>query len=196
MSTITPRGAETFETNWRPLALAGGFVTLLGLTAITLPFGTGIALAYVVGAALLVSGLVHAGHAVSSDGWTGSLWQALVGVASIIAGALIVFNPVVGLVSVTLVAIAYLFADGLAELWTSLRMESGSGRGWIAVSGALSLALGVFLWAGFPGDALWFVGVVVGVSLLMTGLSMIAIAYGVRGMDDERSEPAYETRPT
>lgn len=196
MSTITPRGAETIRTDWRPLAVAGAAVALLGLAAIVLPFGTGIALAYVVGAALFVGGFVHGSHAITTDGWAGSLWQALVAALSILAGAMILVNPVVGLVSLTLVAIAYLFADGVAELWTSVRMGPGTGRGWIAASGVLSLALGGLLWAGFPVDALWLVGVVVGVSLLTTGLSMIAIAYGVRGIDSAGSEPAFETRST
>ncbi|MFC3957085.1 HdeD family acid-resistance protein [Halovivax cerinus] len=194
MSTITPRGAETIGTNWRPLAVTGGLVGILGVLAIALPFGTGIAIAYIVGAALLVAGLVHAGQAIAADGWTGSLWQVLLAVVTAVAGILILANPLLGLVSLTLLAIAYLLVDGIAELLASVRMESGTGRGWIAASGALSLVLAGFLWVGFPADALWLVGFAIGVSLVMTGVSMIAIAFSVRGMEGEFSAPSDTSR--
>ncbi|ELZ12554.1 hypothetical protein C479_04137 [Halovivax asiaticus JCM 14624] len=145
MSTITPGTEESIETNWRPLAVAGGLIAVLGLIAAALPFGTGIALAYVLGAALLVGGVVHAGHAFTTDGWAGSLWQAALAGITIVAGLLILGNPLIGLASLTLLAIAYLLVDGLAELVASLRMGSGSGRGWVAASGVLSLVL-----AGLP----------------------------------------------
>lgn len=195
MSTATSEtGPNAVQPSWRRLAIAGGVVAILGALAILLPVGTGIAISYAVGAALLVGGIVHAGHVVATGGRMGSLWQAVLAGVSILAGLLVLANPIVGLLSLTLVAIAYLLADGLAELWTSLRMEGGAGRGWVAASGVLSLVLAGFLWAGFPVDALWLVGVVVGVSLLATGLSMVAIAYGVRGTDEQLSAPSGTSR--
>ncbi|AGB15528.1 hypothetical protein Halru_0907 [Halovivax ruber XH-70] len=194
MSTITPGTEESIETNWRPLAIAGGLIAVLGLIAAALPFGTGIALAYVLGAALLVGGVVHAGHAFTTDGWAGSLWQAALAGVTIVAGLLILANPLIGLASLTLLAIAYLLVDGLTEVVASLRMGSGSGRGWVAASGVLSLVLAGLLWAGFPVDAVWVVGVLVGASLFVTGVSMIAVAYGTRRMERHVPEPGEKSR--
>ncbi|WP_290811212.1 DUF308 domain-containing protein [Halovivax sp.] len=177
MSTVTTEtGTITQHHGWRTLALAGGAVAVAGLLAIALPFATGVAITYLIGALLVLGGLVHAGHAFTVRGWKRSIWQGTLAVVSIVAGVVLLTNPIVGLLSLTLLVIAYLLVDGIAELWLSLRMGSESGRGWIAASGVVSLVLAGILWAGFPVDALWLVGVVVGASLLATGLSMIAVA--------------------
>ena len=194
MSTVTTEtGTITQHDGWRTLALAGGAVVVLGALAIALPFATGVAITYVIGALLVLGGLVHAGHAFTGRGWKRSLWQGTLAAVSIVAGVVLLTNPIVGLVSLTLLVIAYLLVDGIAELWLSLRMGSESGRGWIAASGVVSLVLAGILWAGFPVDALWVVGVVVGASLLATGLSMIAVANVGRQADDVAS-PGAEPR--
>lgn len=195
MSTVTAETESyTLEQGWRTLALAGAIVAILGLLAMAIPVATGIAITYVVGAMLVLGGVVHGAHAYTARGWRGTTWQVVLAAVSIAAGILLLVNPIIGLLSLTLLAIAYLIVDGVAELGTSLRMESGSGRGWIAASGALSLVLALFLWAGFPVTAAWFVGFVVGASLLFTGLSMVGVAYGGRGLEDDVTPPAAEPR--
>ncbi len=195
MSTVAP-DAELYslETEWKTLAVAGGGIAVLGLLAIALPLATGIAIASLLGILLILSGFVHGGYAVSARGWSGAVWQVVLAVVSIVAGLAVIANPVFGLLTLTVLVIAYLFVDGIAELVTSLRMEADSGRGWIAASGTLSLVLAGLLWAGFPADAAWVVGLWVGVSLLVTGLSMITVAYGGRPPEDDVTPPSAEPR--
>src|SRR5690606_9245218 len=133
MSTTTSKaGTESVQRGWRTLALAGGVVVLLGLLAMLLPFATSVAITYLVGALLVVGGVVHAGHAVTARGWRGSLWQLLLAIVSVAAGVLLLANPVLGLLSLTILVIAYFLVDGVAELGMSLRMRGETGRGWIA----------------------------------------------------------------
>jgi uncharacterized membrane protein HdeD (DUF308 family) len=193
-ATTTETGAYSLEKGWRTLALAGGVVVLLGLLAILLPFATTVAITYLVGALLVVGGVVHVGHAFTARGWRGSLWQLALGVVSVVAGILLLINPVFGLLALTMLVIAYLFVDGIAELAVSARMGGEPGRGWIAASGVTSLILAGLLWIGFPADALWAIGVLVGISLFMTGLSMVAVAYGGRRMGEDATQPATEPR--
>ncbi|AGB36496.1 HdeD family acid-resistance protein [Natronococcus occultus] len=183
--TSTEPDAFSLRRNWRTLALAGGVVALLGLLAMTLPFATGIAMGVLVGALLLVGAVVHAGHAFTARGWRGSLWQLALAAVSAVAGIVILADPIVGLLSLTILATAYLLVEGIAELAASLRMSDGSGRGWIAASGVASIVLAGLLWAGFPADAAWAIGLLVGISLLTTGLSMVAVAYGGRRLDED-----------
>ncbi|MFU8869654.1 HdeD family acid-resistance protein [Natronococcus sp.] len=186
MSTPTTEpGTYSLQKGWRTLALAGGVVALLGLLAILLPLATGIAITYLVGALLVGGGIVHAGHAFTARGWRGSLWQVALAAVSIGSGLLLLVNPVLGLLSLTILAIAYLLVDGIAELAASLQMDGETGRGWIAASGVTSLVLAGLLWIGFPADAAWAIGLLVGISLLMTGLSMVAVAYGGRRLDED-----------
>ncbi|THE66345.1 HdeD family acid-resistance protein [Salinadaptatus halalkaliphilus] len=191
MTDVTTTGepqADTLEHGWRTLAIAGGVIGLIGLVAIAFPFVTGLSVTIGLGALLVVGGIVHGVHAVSARGWRGSLWQGALGVISIVAGLLLVANPVVGLVTLTVLAIAYLLVDGVTELWMSMRMAGQASRGAVAASGVLSLVLAGLLWSGFPADAAWAVGVLVGIGIFVTGLSMSIVA--ITGRKDIESAAA------
>ncbi|MFC4247374.1 HdeD family acid-resistance protein [Natribaculum luteum] len=194
MTTDEEYAAYSLQKGWRTLAIAGGVIALIGVLAIAFPFVTGISMTYLLGALLLVGGIVHGVHAFSARGWKGSLWQVTLGVVSVLAGLLLLANPVLGLASLTLLVIAYLLVDGIAELGLSLRMGAQKGRGWIAASGAISLVLAGLLWLGFPADAMWAVGLLVGVSLLATGISMVFVAAAGRGVEEEDVASATEPR--
>ena len=192
MSTVTATESTPFDvptkTTWRLLALAGAVVGLLGLVAIAFPFATGIAITYGVGAVLLLAGVVHGAHAFTVRGWSGRLWQLAMGVVGVVAGAIVLANPLVGLASLTILLIAYFLVDGVAELWLSRRLESGAGRASVGLSGAISLVLAGMLFVGFPANAAWALGLLVGVSLLATGLATMIVAY-----DGRRSEASMPT---
>jgi len=184
-TTDVSAGTYTLKHGWRTLAIAGGVVALVGMVAIALPFVAGISLALGLGALLIVAGVVHAAHAITARGWTGSFWQLVLAVVSVVAGALVLVNPFVGLASLTLLLVAYLLVDGITELWMARRMDDQPGRATVAFSGVISLVLAALLWSAFPADVLWAIGLLVGISLVMTGLSMAAVAYAGRNAEDE-----------
>ncbi len=196
---MTPATAETtpesdtLEHGWRTLAIAGGVVGLLGILAIAFPVVTGLSIAIGLGGLLVVSALVHGAHVITARGWRGSLWQAALAVVSLVAGLAVLANPIVGLATLTIVLVAYLLVDGVAELWLATRMADQPGRTSIAASGGLSLVLAALLWVGFPASAGWAIGLLVGISLLTTGLSMAIVAYTGRPIDDA-GQPATEPR--
>lgn len=154
---------------------------------------TGLSLAVGLGAPLVASGVVHGAHAVTARGWSGALWQATLAAVSVLAGLLVFANPVVGLVTLTALLIAYLLLDAVAELWTAARMADQPGRASIAASGLVSLVLAGLLWIGFPATAAWAIGAIVGVGLLATGLSMAVVAMAGRNVE-AATPPATEPR--
>lgn len=179
----------TLESNWRTLAMAGLVVGLLGILAIAFPLLTGLSLAIGLGILLVLGGIVHGAHAFTVRGWTGRLWQLALGVVGVVAGLVVLAAPAVGLVSLTILLVAYLAVDGVAELAASRRLDPGRGRTSIAVSGVLSLVLAAMLFVGFPATAAWAVGLLVGVGLLATGLSMVVVGYGSRPVGETAAEP-------
>ncbi|MEY7851542.1 HdeD family acid-resistance protein [Natrarchaeobius sp. A-rgal3] len=166
----------SLERGWRTLAIAGGVIGLIGLLAVAFPVVTGLSVTVGLGLLLVIGGIVHGAHAFTARGWSGSLWQVALAVVSIVAGAILLVNPVVGLVTLTILVIAYLLVDAVAELWMAMRMDDQPGRASVAASGILSLVLAGLLWIGFPADASWAIGVLVGIGLLATGLSMVVVA--------------------
>ena len=198
MNSITaPTGDDegyALENDWRPLAIAGGIVGLIGILAMAAPAVTGLSVSIALGVLLVVGGIVHGVHAFTARGWRGSIWQTTLAAVSVLAGLAVLAAPAIALVTLTLALVAYLAIDGIAELATAARMSGSRGRTSVAVSGVIALVLAGFLWIGFPATAAWAVGLLVGAHLLVTGLSMVAVAMAARRPMDDVTPPATEPR--
>lgn len=181
------------ENEWRTLAIAGGAIGLIGLLAMAAPTVTGLSVSLALGLLLVVGGIVHGVHAVTARGWRGSIWQAALAIVSVLAGLAVLAAPAVALVTLTLALVVYLIVDGVAELATAMRMSGSAGRTSVAVSGAIAIVLAGLLWVGFPATAAWAIGFLVGANLLVTGLSMVAVAMAARPINDV-TPPATEPR--
>ena len=186
-------GGYTLENEWRMLALAGTIVGLIGVLAMAVPTITGLSVSFALGLLLVIGGIVHGVHAFGARGWRGSVWQLALAVVSVIAGLAVLAAPAIALVTLTLALVAYLAADGIAELVTAMRMPGSAARTSVVISGVVAIVLAGLLWIGFPATAAWAIGLLVGANLLVTGLSMVAVAVTARSVGDV-APPATETR--
>jgi len=117
----------------------------------------------------------------------GSLVQALLYAVGDIA---LLVNTVFGVTTIRLVLTIVFVFNGVLEAFVGLRLHSEL-RWWaLVVSGAFALAIGVLLWIGWPSTAAWAVGLLVGINLLSSGLSMVGLA--LRGRGTTRGEPTVE----
>ncbi|ELY91233.1 hypothetical protein C485_02489 [Natrinema altunense JCM 12890] len=174
----------SLENDWRTLAIAGGIVGLIGLFAMAAPVITGLSVSLLLGVLLVAGGVVHGVHAFAAQGWRRSSWQLALALVSVLAGLAVLAAPVVALVTLTLVLVAYLAVHGVTELATAMRMPPSTGRTSVAVSGGIAIVLAGFLWVGFPATAAWAIGLLVGANLLVSGLSMMTVAVAARPIDD------------
>ena len=158
--------------NVRGFVVGGVLIALLGLLALLAPFLTGIALSVLLGGALVVGALVHLAAAFSAGSATGVVWQVLLGVVYGVAGISLLTNPIFGLATLTLLVIGFLVAEGVVQLVWAVAGSAGSRLG-VGLSGIVSLLLAGLLWSGFPSTALWAIGVLFGVDLLVTGGAMV-----------------------
>ncbi|MBX0286037.1 HdeD family acid-resistance protein [Haloarcula salinisoli] len=150
--------------------VGGVLLAILGLLALVTPFITGLALSILLGAALVVGALVHVAAAFSAGSARGVVWQVILGIAYGLVGISILANPLLGLTTLTVLVIAFFAVEGIVQLVWAV---SGAGSPlWLGLSGAISLLLAGMLLVGFPATALWAVGVLFGVDLLVTGISM------------------------
>lgn len=173
------------EMNWGTLTVAGGIIAAFGIIAIAFPYLTGLSLTVLLGFLLLGVGIVHGAALFSTRGWKGRIWQLVLGVVAVLAGLSLLINPVVGLATLTVLVIAYLLVEGVVELVASVRMGGQEGSLYVAVSGVLSLVLAGLLWAGFPASAAWAIGLLVGISLLTTGVSTMLVSRSGKRLTQE-----------
>ncbi len=51
---------------------------------------------------------------------------------------------------------------------------------WVLLSGAVAIVLGVLILARWPSDAVWAIGLLVGIDLLLSGWSLLMLGFAVR----------------
>jgi len=178
----------TTPQSWQPFVLGGIALALVGLVAMVVPLLTGISLSLLLGGLLVVGGVVHIWHAFGVRKWRAFVWQAVLAGVYIVAGIALLANPVLGLVALSTLLIAFFLAEGVVEIGMGLGSRAHVGWGSLVASGLLSLVIAGLLIAGLPGSLLWAVGILFGVDLLATGLTMAFV-----GISNRRRITATET---
>ena len=90
----------------------------------------------------------------------------------------------------TLLLIIFFLVGGICKIVASFSYRPASG--WLAMlsSGIITLVLAVLIWRQWPFSGLWAVGILVGVDLLTTGISMLALAVTVRRLQSAAEDAA------
>jgi len=145
---------------------------LAGILAIVLPSATAIGFGFIIGALLIISGAAQAIASFTSKAHWWSLFSALI---SLIVGSLMLFHPLTGTIAIATLLAVFLVIEGVVELLMSFQYRSVKNWGWLLFSGSVSLFLGLIIFAGWPSASLVFLGVIIGINLLLYGVSLIAI---------------------
>lgn len=160
----------------RGTAIALGVTLIIaGVLAIIFSWTATLALTILVGALLIVSGIVQLFDAFNRRSAGDTILELLVGVISLIAGAIILFSPGTGIFALTVVLGAFFAADGVIRLIFAFRPESQARRGWLIFGGVLSLVLAALILFGLPGTAAFTVGLLFGIHALFLGISFLMI---------------------
>lgn len=169
-----PRGLRTW------LWITGIVSGVIGALAIIFPFAATLAAELVIGAILVVSGVVELVRAFAMRRNGSLVWNVLFGLAALAAGVILLVWPLQGMVTLTIVVGIFFLIGGAFKLVAGFGLRPFPGWGWIGFSGALSMLLGLILLFGLPGTAMWAVGLLVGIDLIFLGAAEIAMAYALR----------------
>jgi uncharacterized membrane protein HdeD (DUF308 family) len=174
--------SEAVRRHWVLFLSEGIVLVILGLLAILVPAMASLAATVLFGWILLLSGVLGLITTIRARQAPGFWWSLLSALTGIVAGALLLGLPVLGTLSLTAVLSAFLLVEGVVSILYALEHRKGlSGRwGWMLASGILDLALGVILLAGLPGTAVWALGLLVGINLLVGGWALIWMALYAR----------------
>lgn len=99
----------------------------------------------------------------------------LVGVLSVIAGVIILFQPASSLATLAVIAGIFLLVDGILELVSSF-MSSTRNRGMVALLGVLTVVVGVLL-IRHPVGGVTAVALLIGIWLIAAGVIRFATAF-------------------
>ncbi len=162
----------------RGLFLFEGILLLaLGVLAVLVPAIASVAATIFFGWILLVSGIVGLYTTFRGRQLPGFWWSLVSALIGIVAGVLLLGWPVQGTFSLTSVLIAFLLIEGAVSIFYALEHRAGSPRwGYVLASGIVDLVLGLILFAGLPGTAVWALGLLIGINMIFGGWALILMA--------------------
>lgn len=156
--------------------LWGIVMFLCGMLATIMPLATSIGFVIILAWLIIFAGIAHLIYAFQGPGIGGILWQALVAVVYGIAGVYMLMNPLLGVLSLTLVLAVFLLFEGVLELLFYFRIRRIRNAGWVLVDGIVTLILGVLIWMQWPSSSAWLIGTLIGISLIFSGISRFMLS--------------------
>ena len=103
------------------------------------------------------------------------------GVLGVLVGLLIVTHPVAGALAWTLLFASFFTVIGMFRLITAIRLKFPN-WGWAVFDGVVTLLLGILRWVDWPWSGFWYLGLAVGVSLILRGWSYVMFAMAVHSL--------------
>jgi uncharacterized membrane protein HdeD (DUF308 family) len=190
MSSMHPSGSadlaaalrKSLHEHWRLLLVEGIILVVLGAAAILVPPIAGLAATIFLGWLFLVGGVVGLVATLRARQAPGFGWSLLSAVVALLAGGVLLWNPLQGLLTLTYVLIAYFIVDGVLMIAFAIahRRELSGRWEWLMVNGVIDLVLAALILMGLPGSSAWALGLLLGIDLVFAGSSLIAMALAAR----------------
>ncbi|SDZ75962.1 HdeD family acid-resistance protein [Microbulbifer marinus] len=164
----------------KAMTTLGILTIILGVVALMAPSITGLSIAVFIGALVLVGGIFRLIWSFRAGSFGRGLVSIALGVLTVLAGVIMLSNPLLAAGMLTVLLAIYFIVDGIAEVLTGFGSSPESGRGWLILGGMVSILLGVILWAQYPLSGDWALGILFGIKLVFIGLIIVSGARAVR----------------
>ncbi|MGO8920620.1 MAG: HdeD family acid-resistance protein [Stellaceae bacterium] len=174
--------SQSMHEHWRLFLAEGIILSLLGLAAIILPPLAGLVATVFLGWLFLIAGIVGLVATVRARQAPGFGWSLLSALVAVIAGGVLLWDPLQGLITLTYVLTAFFIIDGLLIIILAIahRRELSGKWEWMMVNGVIDLVLAGIVISGMPGTLFWALGLLVGIDMVFGGATLIAMALDAR----------------
>ncbi len=177
---------EQLRRNWWLVALRGVAGLLFGIAAFAWP-GIGLlVLVTLFGAYALVDGVLAIGSAVRHRRASRRWWVTLLeGIVGVVAGLVAWFLPGLTAVALVFVVAAWALVTGALAIAAAIRLRKEIHGEWVlALSGALSILLGVLLFLRPQAGALALLWLIAAYAVV-SGALLLAFSFWLRGLGRE-----------
>jgi uncharacterized membrane protein HdeD (DUF308 family) len=168
------RHASTWSVVW------GVLLIVAGMLAIGSPFLAALAVTGLIGWLIIFTGAIHIVMAFHSHGAGSIIWKLLIGIAYMCFGTYLVVRPVIGVASLTLLLASLFLIEGILNIVLFFKMRSMRGSSWMLIDGIITLLLGLMIYLQWPSSSAWAIGIFVGVSMILSGVSRVMLSLAAR----------------
>jgi uncharacterized membrane protein HdeD (DUF308 family) len=182
MAQQTPSGivrqASTLSILW------GVSLIILGMLAVGLPFLAAVTVNAFIAWLLVLAGVVHLTVAFHTREAGSLIWRVLVGLAYLFFGVYLIMHPALGVASLTLVLASLFVVEGILNIVLFFQVRSKKGSAWLLIDGIITLLLGLMIYMQWPSSSTWAIGTLVGVSMIISGVTRVMLSLAVRKVAD------------
>jgi uncharacterized membrane protein HdeD (DUF308 family) len=168
------RHASTWSIIW------GILLIVFGVLAVGSPFLAAVAVSAVIAWLIILAGVVHLILALHVHRAESMIWKLLVGLAYLFFGVYLLMHPALAVASLTLVLASLFLIEGILNIVLFFQMRSMRGSGWMLGDGIITLLLGLLIYLQWPSSSAWALGTLVGVSMLISGVTRVMFSLAVR----------------
>ncbi|QOG07192.1 HdeD family acid-resistance protein [Aureimonas sp. OT7] len=179
---VESRFRTELHDHWKAYAFQGVLLLVVGFLALMAPLAATLASTLFFGWLLIIGGIIGIVAAFQARRHSG-FWSSLaLAVLVTILGAVIVYDPFAGAITLTWMLATYFVLSAFLEFALAKAVRSGSRGGWwaLVLTGILNLVLAALLVLGLPGTAVWAVGVYLGISFIFSGVGLLFAALDAR----------------
>jgi uncharacterized membrane protein HdeD (DUF308 family) len=178
-SLVLSSGIDEVRKHSTWFLVIGIALVILGMIAIGYAVEMTIVSVLFLGWLLIIGGIFEVIHGFSRRQWSGFFINLLAGVLYAVAGVVMIANPALAAVSLTLLIAIILIVAGLFRLVVAFSTPLHH-RGWLILNGVISILLGVMIWRSWPVSGLWVIGMFIGIDMIFDGWTEIMLALSVR----------------
>lgn len=180
MNLVEAELKESVGKNWGWLMAMGIIMVILGVAALGYEFYVTQFTVLFLGFLLLIGGVLQLVDAFRYAGWRARLWQILIALMYLIAGGIMVYDPISASISLTMFIAIILIFVGIFRIIMAFQMKGVQGWYWPLISGILAIILGIMIFSSWPASGLWVIGMFVAIDLIFNGWNMMAMALAGR----------------
>lgn len=134
----------------------------------------------ILGAVALVGGIFMAIHAFQSKGWKTFLIQSLFAALYIGLGIFVWMAPLAALEGLTIWLAALFLITGVMRIIAAIQNGAGGSAFWPALSGVLTIVLGIMILNSWPEGSTWVPGLLLAIELLLQGWALVFIGLAIK----------------
>lgn len=168
---------------WGWFVALGLLFILLGVVALGNLLAATVATVFYIGAVIAVAGIFQILHAFANKNWGAFFLWLLAGLCYAVAGVMIVMNPTLASVGLTLMFAVLTIVSGLMRLVVGFKARGENGTGWFIASAVLTTIAGVIFLLGWPVNSLWLLGLLLAIDLIFQGVSLVALGWQLRSRE-------------
>jgi uncharacterized membrane protein HdeD (DUF308 family) len=171
--------SEVVRKRWGWFLLLGVLLLALGIAVMGSAFAATIFSVLLFGVLLVGAGVVQFVQAILAKEWSGLFLSLLLAILYVVIGLVCIGNPAKAAISMTYLMAIFCFIAGIFKMFVSLLLQFER-WGWVFFNGIITFILGILIYSEWPVSGLWLIGAFVGIDMILSGISWIALSLAAR----------------